>query len=58
MAKPQASSDELQIVLARDMWLTSFDAPYLATLYIEKPIRGANLTQAIASSNSCQWVQR
>jgi type I restriction enzyme R subunit len=44
-------SDELQIVIVRDMWLTGFDAPCLSTMYIDKPMRGANLAQAIARVN-------
>ncbi|MCY4358858.1 MAG: type I restriction endonuclease subunit R [Gammaproteobacteria bacterium] len=37
----------LKIVIVRDMWLTGFDAPCLATMYIDKPMHGANLAQAI-----------
>lgn len=44
-------SDPLRIVLVRDMWLTGFDAPCLCTLYVDKPMRGANLAQAIARVN-------
>ena len=44
-------SDPLKIVLVRDMWLTGFDAPCLCTLYVDKPMRGANLAQAIARVN-------
>ena len=36
-------SDELQIVIVRDMWLTGFDAPCLSTMYVDKPMQGANL---------------
>ena len=43
--------DSLQMVIVRDMWLTGFDAPCLATMYIDKPMRGANLAQAIARVN-------
>ncbi len=43
--------DPLKIVLVRDMWLTGFDAPCLATMYIDKPMQGANLAQAIARVN-------
>lgn len=43
--------DELKVVLVRDMWLTGFDAPVLHTLYVDKPMRGANLMQAIARVN-------
>ena len=43
--------DPLQIVIVRDMWLTGFDAPCLATMYVDKPMQGANLAQAIARVN-------
>ncbi len=43
--------DELQLVIVRDMWLTGFDVPMLHTLYIDKPMRGHNLMQAIARVN-------
>ena len=44
-------SDSLKIFIVRDMWLTGFDAPCLATMYIDKPMQGANLAQAIARVN-------
>lgn len=44
-------SDELKMVIVRDMWLTGFDAPCLHTLYVDKPMRGHNLMQAIARVN-------
>ncbi len=44
-------SDALKIVLVRDMWLTGFDAPSLHTMYIDKPMRGHGLMQAIARVN-------
>jgi len=44
-------SDPLRLVIVRDMWLTGFDAPCLHTLYIDKPMRGHNLMQAIARVN-------
>jgi type I restriction enzyme R subunit len=44
-------ADPLQIVIVRDMWLTGFDAPCLATMYVDKPMQGANLAQAIARVN-------
>ena len=43
--------DSLKIVLVRDMWLTGFDAPCLTTMYIDKPMQGSNLAQAIARVN-------
>lgn len=44
-------NDELRVVIVRDMWLTGFDAACLATMYIDKPMQGANLAQAIARVN-------
>jgi type I restriction enzyme R subunit len=43
--------DELEIVIVRDMWLTGFDAPSMHTLYVDKPMQGHNLMQAIARVN-------
>lgn len=43
--------DELKLVIVRDMWLTGFDAPAMHTLYIDKPMKGHNLMQAIARVN-------
>ncbi len=43
--------DPLMLVLVRDMWLTGFDAPSMHTLYIDKPMQGHNLMQAIARVN-------
>jgi type I restriction enzyme R subunit len=48
MKNPQ---NELKLVIVRDMWLTGFDAPSLHTLYIDKPMQGHNLMQAIARVN-------
>lgn len=45
------AEDELKLVIVRDMWLTGFDAPSLHTLYIDKPMKGHNLMQAIARVN-------
>ena len=44
-------SDPLQVVLVRDMWLTGFDAPSLHTMYVDKPMSGHGLMQAIARVN-------
>lgn len=44
-------SDPLEIVIVRDMWLTGFDAPPVHTLYIDKPMQGHGLMQAIARTN-------
>ena len=44
-------SDPLRVVLVRDMWLTGFDAPSLHTMYVDKPMRGHGLMQAIARVN-------
>jgi len=43
--------DPLELVIVRDMWLTGFDAPSMHTLYIDKPMKGHNLMQAIARVN-------
>ena len=45
------AADALQVVLVRDMWLTGFDAPSLHTMYVDKPMRGHGLMQAIARVN-------
>ena len=44
-------TDPLRMVLVRDMWLTGFDAPSLHTMYVDKPMRGHGLMQAIARVN-------
>jgi type I restriction enzyme R subunit len=44
-------SDAFRIVIVRDMWLTGFDAPSLHTMYVDKPMRGHGLMQAIARVN-------
>lgn len=44
-------SDPMKLVIVRDMWLTGFDAPCLNTMYVDKPMRGHNLMQAIARVN-------
>ena len=44
-------NDPLKLVIVRDMWLTGFDAPSMHTLYIDKPMKGHNLMQAIARVN-------
>lgn len=44
-------NDPLKLVIVRDMWLTGFDAPCLHTLYVDKPMKGHNLMQAIARVN-------
>lgn len=43
--------DSLRLVIVRDMWLTGFDAPSMHTMYIDKPMRGHGLMQAIARVN-------
>ena len=47
----RAPSDPFRMVLVRDMWLTGFDAPSLHTMYVDKPMRGHGLMQAIARVN-------
>jgi len=44
-------ADPLKMVIVRDMWLTGFDAPCMHTMYIDKPMRGHGLMQAIARVN-------
>jgi type I restriction enzyme R subunit len=44
-------ADDLKICIVRDMWLTGFDAPCLHTIYIDKPMKGHTLMQAIARVN-------
>ena len=44
-------NDELKLVIVRDMWLTGFDVPSMHTMYIDKPMQGHNLMQAIARVN-------
>jgi type I restriction enzyme R subunit len=43
--------DPLKLVIVRDMWLTGFDAPCCHTMYVDKPMKGHNLMQAIARVN-------
>ena len=45
------AADPLHMVIVRDMWLTGFDAPSLHTMYVDKPMRGHGLMQAIARVN-------
>ncbi len=45
------NDDKLEIVIVRDMWLTGFDVPSMHTMYIDKPMKGHNLMQAIARVN-------
>ena len=45
------AEDPLELVIVRDMWLTGFDSPSLHTMYVDKPMRGAGLMQAIARVN-------
>lgn len=44
-------NDDLQLVIVRDMWLTGFDAPSMHTMYVDKPMKGHGLMQAIARVN-------
>ncbi|AOM82209.1 type I restriction endonuclease subunit R [Salisediminibacterium beveridgei] len=44
-------NDELKLVIVRDMWLTGFDVPSMHTMYVDKPMKGHNLMQAIARVN-------
>lgn len=45
------AADPLEVVIVRDMWLTGFDAPPVHTLYVDKPMKGHGLMQAIARTN-------
>ena len=45
------ANDSLKLVIVRDMWLTGFDAPSMHTLYVDKPMQGHGLMQAIARVN-------
>lgn len=45
------NKDELELVIVRDMWLTGFDVPSIHTMYVDKPMKGHNLMQAIARVN-------
>lgn len=47
----KSPDDPLKLVIVRDMWLTGFDAPCVHTMYVDKPMRGHNLMQAIARVN-------
>jgi type I restriction enzyme R subunit len=49
--RAKKADDELKIVIVRDMWLTGFDAPSMHTMYVDKPMRGHGLMQAIARVN-------
>jgi type I restriction enzyme R subunit len=50
-ARAKSDGDPLELVIVRDMWLTGFDAPPLHTMYVDKPMQGAGLMQAIARVN-------
>src|SRR6516162_4474937 len=45
------AADSLKLVIVRDMWLTGFDAPCMHTMYVDKPMKGHGLMQAIARVN-------
>ena len=47
----QEPDDPLKLVIVRDMWLTGFDAPCMHTMYVDKPMKGHGLMQAIARVN-------
>jgi type I restriction enzyme R subunit len=49
--RAKGPEDPLELVIVRDMWLTGFDSPALHTMYVDKPMRGAGLMQAIARVN-------
>ncbi len=49
--RAKKASDSLRLVIVRDMWLTGFDAPSMHTMYVDKPMKGHGLMQAIARVN-------
>jgi type I restriction enzyme R subunit len=49
--RARKASDPLKLVIVRDMWLTGFDAPSMHTMYVDKPMQGHGLMQAIARVN-------
>lgn len=51
LARKFKDDDPMKIAIVRDMWLTGFDVPSLATMYVYKPMSGHNLMQAIARVN-------
>lgn len=50
-ARAKDTDDPLEIVIVRDMWLTGFDAPSMHTMFVDKPMQGSGLMQAIARVN-------
>src|SRR5439155_17412543 len=50
-ARFKDAADPMKLVIVRDMWLTGFDVPPLHTMYVDKPLRGHTLMQAIARVN-------
>jgi type I restriction enzyme R subunit len=50
-ARAKDPDDPLELVIVRDMWLTGFDSPSMHTMYVDKPMRGVGLMQAIARVN-------
>lgn len=50
-ARASDPSDQLDVVIVRDMWLTGFDSPAMTTMYVDKPMRGVSLMQAITRVN-------
>lgn len=52
------SESPLKIAIVVDMWLTGFDVPSLATMYVYKPMEGHNLMQAIAREIGCSKIRK
>ncbi|MCE0486368.1 type I restriction endonuclease subunit R [Ornithinimicrobium sp. EGI L100131] len=50
-ARASDPDDPLEVVIVRDMWLTGFDSPSMTTMYVDKPMRGVSLMQAITRVN-------
>ncbi len=55
-AARQEPDDPLEIVIVRDMWLTGFDAPAMHTMYVDKPMQGAGLMQAISRGSTAPFA--
>ena len=57
-ARFKNENDPLKLVIVRDMWLTGFDVPCCSTMYIDKPMQGHNLMQAIARINRVYYDKK
>ena len=50
-ARASNPADELEAVIVCNMWLTGFDPPTMTAMYVDKPMRGVSLMQAITQVN-------